>query len=114
MPMSRSEVGTSVTSAPSMNSSPASAERKPATRLSRVVLPQPEGPSSVMNSPRCILSEASRNATVSPKRLVTPSRRTAMSALGIRSAGIVDIQHPAKTEERVGQRQQQRGADDED
>src|SRR5712671_4986411 len=109
MPMSRSDVGTSVTSAPSMKISPRSALRKPATRFSNVVLPHPEGPSNVMNSPRMTAIHASSSATMLPKRLVTPSRRTAVS-----SAAMVDIEDLAETEECIGDDQQQRGDHDED
>src|SRR5882757_11428703 len=109
--MSRSDVGTSVTKAPSMKISPRSATRNPATRLSSVVLPHPDSPSSVMNSPRATLIQASRSATTLPKRFVTPSRRTAVSAFDgcdsggvsdVPSAAMVDIQDLAQTEKRVG------------
>src|SRR3954452_18354438 len=106
--MSRSDVGTSVTSAPSMKISPRSGMRKPATRFSNVVFPHPEGPSSVMNSPRLTLIHASSSATVLPKRRVTPSRRTAMST------AMVDIEHFAEAEECIGDDQQQGGDQDED
>src|SRR5437879_3640816 len=121
MPMSRSDVGTSVTSAPSMKISPPSEVRNPATRLSSVVLPQPDGPSSVMNSPRSTLIQASCSATVLPKRFVTPSRRTAVSAfdgcgatgdMTVVSAAMVDIQDLAQTEKRNGDGQREsRGQD---
>src|SRR5882757_2385926 len=121
--MSRSKVGTSVTRAPSMKISPWSAMRNPATKFSSVVLPQPDGPSSVMNSPRLTLIHASCNATALPNRLVTPSRRTAVSALdgcgdgprGIAdaaSAAMVDIEHLAQTEKSVRDDQQQRRDND--
>ena len=45
---------------------------EPRARLRTVVLPQPDGPSSVMNSPRRIANEISCSAVTSPKRLVTP------------------------------------------
>src|SRR5258708_20743148 len=110
MPISRSDVGTSVTNAPSMKISPLSEVKNPATRLSSVVLPQPDGPSNVMNSPRATLIQASCSATVWPKRFVTPSRRTAVSVFDgcdsegvsdVPSPAIVDIQALAQTENRL-------------
>src|SRR5947207_10650823 len=44
-----------------------------------VVLPEPEGPSSVKKSRRYRSRSTSRTATRSPKRLVTPRRRTLTS-----------------------------------
>ena len=44
---------------------------KPATMRSSVVLPQPEGPSSVKNSPSRISSETSSTARTVPKRACT-------------------------------------------
>ena len=48
----------------------------PAMQLSAVDLPQPEGPSSAMNSPRRIVRSRRSRATAAPKRRVTPSRRS--------------------------------------
>ena len=48
----------------------------PARQLSAVDLPQPEGPSSAMNSPRRIVRSRPSRATAAPKRRVTPSRRS--------------------------------------
>ena len=59
MPRLRSIAGTSMpraasnTSLPSIAIRPESGTSRPAMLRSRVVLPQPLGPSSVRNSPRC-------------------------------------------------------------
>ena len=50
---------------------------KPAIRRSSVVLPQPEGPSSVRNSPAATSSETSSTATTSPYDLRTERSDTA-------------------------------------
>jgi hypothetical protein len=49
--MSRSFAGTSLTTRPSIASSPEEIASRPAIMRSVVDLPQPEGPSSTMNSP---------------------------------------------------------------
>src|SRR5215472_9590068 len=89
--------------------SPVSGARKPATRLSSVVLPQPDGPSSVISSPRRTDRLTASSAVTSPKRLVTPSSATATSDW---SARLLNVQHPSETEENVGEDQQRRGGDD--
>ena len=48
----------------------------PARQLSAVDLPQPEGPSRAMNSPRRIVRSRRSRAIAAPKRRVTPSRRS--------------------------------------
>src|SRR5262249_50419357 len=113
--------GTSVIRWPSTAISPLSGIKKPATRLSSVVLPQPEGPSSVISSPRRTSSETSSSAVILPKRLVTPSSSTAISAApfarvavaaaaeSLPSAGRLNVEHLCKAEEDVGQRQQRCG-----
>src|ERR1700674_4285563 len=110
MPIWRLCGGTSVTCSPSMAISPLSGRRNPATRLSSVVLPQPDGPSSVISSPRRTCSEASCSAVTAPKRLVTPSSRTASDVS--RSARMLNVQHLSETEEGGGESQQGRGHDD--
>src|SRR5262245_57485168 len=114
IPISRRYVGTSVTRLPSMTISPLLGIRKPATRLRSVVLPQPEGPSSVISSPRRTQSEILSSAVTSPKRLVTPSSSTAMSLpLGWtaaggedgRSAGMLNVEHLSEAEEAIGEYQ---------
>src|SRR5215510_1720471 len=122
MPISRRYAGTSVIRWPSTAISPLSGIKKPATRLSSVVLPQPDGPSSVISSPRRISSETSSSAVILPKRLVTPSSWTAISAPpfacvagvtaaaeSLPSAGRLNVEHLCKAKEDIGQRQQRRG-----
>src|SRR5712691_5685199 len=97
--------------------SPRSGTRKPATRLSSVVLPQPDGPSSVISSPRRTCSATSSSAAVSPKRLVTRSSATAMSwdvaAPGaVPSAGRLNVENLSEPEEHGGERQQDGGEHD--
>src|SRR6201987_3661532 len=122
MPISRRYAGTFVTRWPSMAISPLSGIRKPPTRLSSVVLPQPDGPSSVISSPRRTSSETSSSAAILPKRLVTPSSSTAISpfariagvgaaAESASSAGMLNVQHLCEAKEDIGQRQQRCGDD---
>ena len=54
MPTSRLCGGNSETSRSPKRTSPLSGRMKPASTMSSVVLPEPEGPSSVMNSPLAI------------------------------------------------------------
>src|SRR5262245_52588637 len=119
MPISRRYAGTSVIRWPSMAISPLSGIKKPPTRLSSVVLPQPDGPSSVISSPRRTSSDTSSSAVVLPKRLVTASSSTAISASpfarvaaaaeSLPSAGMLNVQHLCQAKEDVGQRQQRCG-----
>src|SRR5258705_11548566 len=101
--------------------SPLSGVRKPPTRLSSVVLPQPDGPSNVISSPRRINSDTSSSAVILPKRLVTPPSSTAIppspavlaavvaaGAESAPSAGLLNVQHLCEAEKNVGQRQQRR------
>jgi hypothetical protein len=55
---------------------PSLALSSPAIRRSVVVLPQPDGPSSVTSVPGAISSDRGFSATTSPNRLVTFSNRT--------------------------------------
>src|SRR5262245_21655830 len=124
MPILRRYAGTSVIRRPAMAISPLSGIRKPATRLSSVVLPQPDGPSSVISSPRRTISDTSSSAVILPKRFVTPSNSTATvspplvrvagtpgGAESVASAGLLNGEDLCKTEKDVGQ-DQQRGRDD--
>ena len=56
---------------PSIRISPSVGVSKPATILSSVVLPQPEGPNKEKNSPREISKLAWSTAVTVPKRLLT-------------------------------------------
>src|SRR5688572_26514255 len=73
MPMSRRAGGMAVMSRPSTRTLPASGVSKPATTLSRVVLPDPLGPRMVSSSPEAMSSETPSSATTSPKCLTRPS-----------------------------------------
>src|SRR3954466_5422873 len=64
--------GTPTTSSPRRRMSPASGSSNPATMRIVVVLPQPDGPSSVRNSPSRMSIVRSSTAVTSPKRFVTP------------------------------------------
>ncbi len=66
MPTRRRCGGTPVTSAPLIATRPASGVTKPATERSVVVLPHPDGPSSVKNSPGTMASETPSSARVAP------------------------------------------------
>src|SRR5262249_33503120 len=60
-------------SIPSIMMRPLSGISNPAIIRSKVVLPQPEGPSSAKKAPRSILSETPATAVVAPKRFETPA-----------------------------------------
>src|ERR1043166_3970318 len=79
--MSRAAGGSRVTSWPSIEMAPSSGYSSPATRRSVVVLPAPVGPSRTTNSPSAMLSERSRTASTSPKRL--PTCRITISAMTV-------------------------------
>src|SRR5262245_48203089 len=76
MPTLRLKGSSSVTSAPSMNTSPSSGTAKPATHASVVVFPDPDGPSSVRSSPARAVKLTPSTARVAPKVFTRPSRRT--------------------------------------
>jgi len=63
---SRSEAGAEVTSRPPIVMVPALTISSPAIRRSVVVLPQPEGPSSVASVPGSMRNEMSSTAVTSP------------------------------------------------
>src|SRR5277367_5692814 len=62
-----------VTSTPSISTRPLVGVSNPPSSLSSVVLPEPDAPSRPNRSPSPISSVTSSTATVSPKRLVSPS-----------------------------------------
>src|SRR4051794_10478260 len=64
---------------------PSSGRSKPAISRSVVVLPDPEGPRSVKNSPAGISRSTRSTATTSPYVLRIPVRRTSISAAGMGS-----------------------------
>src|SRR6267142_3228453 len=53
--------------------------RKPENRLSNVVFPHPEGPTTATNSPRQISSERWRNTSTEPKLTEASSIRNGLS-----------------------------------
>ena len=66
MAMSRSLGGTSLTTRPPMLTVPLVISSRPATIRNAVVLPQPEGPTSTMNSPSAICRSRERIASAPP------------------------------------------------
>src|SRR5690606_5491212 len=93
---------------------PLSGCSSPAMMRSRVVLPEPDGPSSAVSSPSLRLRLTLSTATKSPKRLFTCSISILMSALSMTVAGraLTLVQPLDETLDRDGdQRQagQQRG-----
>ena len=109
----------SVTRSPSMRISPLSGMRKPATRLSSVVLPQPEGPSRVMN-----LAAADRQRTLVQRDTVAEALGHAVETHGAVHRGrdvslrsvleryaqrrMLNVEHLSETEEDVGEGQSRR------
>ena len=65
--------GTPASDRPPSRISPSLGSSKPASIRSKVLLPQPEGPSRAWNSRSWIARSSASTATASPKRLVTPS-----------------------------------------
>src|ERR1700722_4260100 len=87
MAMSRSFGATELTILPSMRISPSLAVSSPAIIANSVDLPQPDGPTSAMNSPVCASRSIPLRTSTEPKRLV--SRETvsvAMIALSLDGA----------------------------
>jgi len=81
IPVDRSYGGASVTSTPPIETVPAVGRSKPAIVRRVVVFPQPEGPTSVTNSPRSISRSTSSTASTPPGyRFVMPD--SAMSLIG--------------------------------
>src|SRR5437867_839457 len=84
--MSRSRGGIAFTLVSPIQIAPSLGFSRPATRRSAVVLPQPEGPTRIKNSPSPTSSERSSSATTSSeKRFVTCSRTTRATALSLQS-----------------------------
>src|SRR5512147_3288133 len=95
---------------PSMMISPSVGISKPASMRSKVVLPQPDGPSSAKNSPSRISNETLSTAlTFSPNSLVTSLIEMMGWALTIGFGLLVGTTLDPQGEDREGQRQ-----DDED
>src|SRR3984957_4964382 len=83
MAMSRSFGATELTILPSMRISPSLAVSSPAIIANSVDLPQPDGPTSAMNSPVCASRSIPLRTSTEPKRLV--SRETVSVAIVARS-----------------------------
>src|ERR1700722_1776117 len=79
MAMSRSFGATALTILPSIRISPSLALSSPAMIASSVDLPQPDGPTSAMNSPVCASRSMPLRTSTEPKRLV--SRETVSVAM---------------------------------
>src|SRR5205823_9022720 len=77
--------GRGVARPPSMQTSPASGATKPAMLRSAGVLPQPDGPSRVKNSPAATWSEKSSSARTAPYCLVTPRNSTSVGSVSERT-----------------------------
>ena len=75
--MSRSRGATRLTTRSPMRISPSVIDSSPASIRSAVVLPEPDGPTSTMNSPSATSSVSSRTASTLSKRLLTRSKRDA-------------------------------------
>ena len=72
----------SATTRPPMVMTPSVGAISPATICSVVVLPHPDGPSSVTNSPSATVRSTPRTATASPYRFVTPASVTSAMHYG--------------------------------
>src|SRR4051812_45463879 len=68
---------------------PASGRSKPAIMRRQVVLPEPDGPSSVKNSPRRMSRFTPSTATTSPNSLRTPTSRMSGASVAAASPGRV-------------------------
>src|SRR4029453_12688199 len=72
MPMLRLCGGIMITSSPPILMLPALARTNPARIIRSVVLPEPDGPSSVKNSPEATSRSSSLRTATLPKRLAMP------------------------------------------
>src|SRR5215204_5458361 len=66
---------------PSRLMAPDDGRSSPESRLSSVVLPHPEGPTTATNSPREISSERGLRTSTAPKERETFSRRSSLSLI---------------------------------
>jgi hypothetical protein len=78
----RSCGGTAAISKPSITMLPLSGRSNPAIIRIKVVLPQPDGPSSEKNSPLRISTDTPSTATTPPKRLETSRIATKAESAG--------------------------------
>src|SRR5260363_322746 len=84
MPMRRRLAGVRSMRTPSKLTAPRLGCRKPAMICSSVVLPQPEGPSRAINSPRATARSMLSSATVAPKLWPTPCSINAQPRASVR------------------------------
>src|SRR5207248_4170271 len=88
---------------------PASSSQKPATMRNSVVLPQPDGPSSVKNSPSRTASDTSSTARTVPKVRATPSMVIAVTQTPSVSARapdqVLDLLRGLRSEEHTSELQ---------
>src|ERR1700746_2183095 len=89
---------------------PASGRSKPAIMRSVVVLPEPDGPSSVKNEPCSTRRSTSSTATTSPYTLRAPTTSTSATAVSTCKRGLQDVE--ACLEIVVGDRQRHVQAND--
>src|ERR1051325_10063552 len=89
-----------VTSVPSMTTRPESGASNPAIRRSKVVLPQPDGPSNAKNSPRSTESDTRSTAATVPNHFSA----SMMSSSAIRSAAGFAPAPQASAEALIGTR----------
>src|SRR5476649_2223149 len=83
MPMSRRCAGRRSMRAMPKRISPVSRAEKPAIMRSRVVLPQPDGPRRVKNSPCSTVRLTLSTARTVPKERVTPSMMIPLTSAGV-------------------------------
>src|SRR5215469_6747362 len=95
MPTSRWRAGRSVTSRPAKRIVPASGRLRPATQRSRVVLPQPLGPSSATISPSAMPRETPSSAKVAPNCRVTDSISTCHMERVLLGSALIDAEDDA-------------------
>src|SRR5437762_12433447 len=101
--MSRRKGGRSTTGLPPIWMLPALGGKKPAIRPSVVVLPQPEGPSSVMNSPSRTSRSMPATARVAPYRFSSPARRSSDTL----ATAVDEVAEPAHALDDGDQRERQ-------
>src|SRR5919202_4355127 len=118
--MSRSRGAIRLTTRSPIWISPPETDSRPASIRSAVVLPEPDGPTSTMNSPSAMSSVSPRTASTWPKRLSTRSKRTAAMELPLHGSGEhapdevsleehVEEDHRGGDDHRAGRQQRQIG-----
>src|SRR6056297_972530 len=91
-------MGTTLTRLPPIRISPSVGSSSPAIIRRLVVLPQPDGPSSVTNAPSAISSEDWCTAVKLPKRLTMLFRVTALIQGLLRRENQVSLGGPGTTD----------------